>query len=233
MNASTTKWPARSHQKLEQLADNLWRVVAPVPGMLIKRQMVVAVDSSRRLLIHSCVALSAVEQARLEALGEPTWLVVPNGFHRLDAAAYKRRYPALIVIAPEGSRARVAEVVDVGQTYREFRSEGGLELEQGPWPNAKEGVLRVRSGDGVTLVFNDLLFNPPKRGIAGLVYRALRQGPHVPWIAKQLLVDDVQVLRTWLSTLAATPELRRVIPAHGEPIIEDAEAVLRSVAHQL
>lgn len=115
--------------------------------MLLQRQMVIAADGAGRLLIHSCVALGAAEQARLEALDEPTWLVVPNGFHRLDAAAYKRRYPRLIVIAPEGSRARVAEVVDVGHTYREFRSAGGLELEQAPWPNAKEGAVRVRSGE--------------------------------------------------------------------------------------
>jgi hypothetical protein len=233
MAASAIEWPVRSHQKLEQLADNLWRVVAPVPGMLIRRQMVIAADVSGRLLIHSCVALNAAEQARLEALGEPTWLVVPNGFHRLDAAAYKRRYPGLIVIAPEGSRGRVAEVVAVEQTYREFCSEEGLGLEQAPWPNAKEGIVRVRSGDGVTLVFNDLLFNPPKRGIAGLVYRAFRQGPQVPWVARRLLVDDVQALREWLCTLAATPDLRRAIPAHGEPILEDAGEVLRSVARRL
>jgi hypothetical protein len=51
--------------------------------------------------------------AALEALGAPTWLVVPNGYHRLDAPAYKRRYPQLQVVAPEGAAARVRQVVAV------------------------------------------------------------------------------------------------------------------------
>ena len=38
-------------------------------------------------------------------------ILVPNQGHRLDAPAYKKRYPALRVFAPSGGRESIAEVV--------------------------------------------------------------------------------------------------------------------------
>lgn len=221
------------HGPIEQVADNLWRVVAPVPRMLLERQMVVAADAAGRLLIHNGIALNQSEQRRLEALGEPTWLVVPNGYHRLDAAAYKRRYPQLVVIAPEGARRRVSAVVHVDQSYSGFGRAEAFALEHAAGTNEREGVVLVRSRDGVTLVFNDLLFNPPKHGFVGLIHRALKQGPHVPWLAKRMFVADSAQLRRWLLSLATTPGLCRLIPAHIEPVWSDAARTLISVANQL
>lgn len=222
----------RPHSSIEQLASNLWRVTAPVPRMFIDRQMVIARDHRARLLIHSCITLDAPEQALVERLGEPTWLVVPNGYHRLDAAAYKRLYPRLLVVAPIGSSSRVSEVVPVDMTYEEFGDVGSIALEHAPWDAAKEGVLHVHSDDGRTLVFNDLLFVPPQDGISGAVYRALRQGPQVSWLARQLFVPDRKALRTWLLRLTEIENLRRLIPAHGEPIAANAREILAAVARR-
>ena len=44
-------------------------------------------------------------------------LVVPNGFHRLDAKVMKDRYPALRVFCPAGGRKKVEQVVKVDGTY--------------------------------------------------------------------------------------------------------------------
>jgi len=54
------------------------------------------------------MALDANEMARLEAFGAPAFLIVPNDHHRLDAKAWKDRYPQVQVVAPEGARARIA-----------------------------------------------------------------------------------------------------------------------------
>ena len=223
-------WPQRRHGELRQLSDNLWIVEGPVPGLFYRRQMVVARDEQRRLLLHSVIAMDAQRMAALEALGTPTWMFVPNGYHRLDAPAYKARYPELRVVAPSGSIARVRRAVAVDSTYAEFESNAVLQAEEAPWASAAEGCVRVRSQDGVTLVFNDLLWTPPAQGWPARVNRWLGQGPQVPWVARRMYVPDAARLSAWLAGLARTPGLMRVIPGHGAPILQDASEILLRVA---
>lgn len=230
-------WPRRKHGPLQPLADNLWLVDAPVPGLVgYRRQMVIVRDEQRRLLLHSAIALDDAGMAGLEALGTPTWLVVPNGHHRLDAPAYKERYPSMCVVAPAGSVARVGRVVRVDMTYEEFPPSGCLQLVAAPWRDAAEGVVRARSVDGVSLVFNDLLWTPAAAGWNGRVQRLLRQEAQVPWLALQTLARGSlrrKQLQRWLLQLAETPGLVRAIPGHGAIIARDARAVLQRVAAAL
>jgi hypothetical protein len=233
---TTNAWPRREHGELERLADNLWIVDGPVPGLLAyRRQMVVVRDAHGRLLLHSAIALSQAGMAQLEALGTPSWLVVPNGHHRLDAPAYKRRYPQICVVAPRGSVPRVRRVVHVDLTYDEFPASTCLQLRAAPWPDAAEGVVQVLSADGVSLAFNDLLWTPPLHGTAGFVQKILHQRPQVPWLARQLYARGANrlALKRWLVELACAPELQRLIPGHGPPIVSDAYAVLQRVAATL
>lgn len=208
-------------------------VEGPVPNMLYTRQMVVARDEQRRLLVHSAIALEPAGMTALEALGTFTWLVVPNGYHRLDAAAYLRRYPQLRVVAPSGSVQRVQAVVPVHMTYDQVQAGPLLRLEPAPWPNAAEGVLHVQSRDGVSLVFNDLLWTPPERGWTAPIYRWLRQRPQVPWLSRRTFAPDTAALKAWLRRLAQTPDLVRIIPGHGAPITHDPQRVLSDVAEAL
>lgn len=226
-------WPQRRHGELRQLADNLWIVAGPVPGMLYTRQMVVARDEQRRLLLHSVIAMDAPRMAALETLGTPTWLFVPNGYHRLDAPAYKQRYPQLRVVAPTGSLARVRKAVEVDSSYAQFESTPVLHAEEAPWDAAAEGCVRVRSHDGVTLVLNDLLWTPPEHGWSARVHRWLGQKPQVPWLARRMHAPDAARLRAWLVGLATTPDLVRLIPGHGAPITQNASATLLDVARKL
>ncbi|HTU63347.1 MAG TPA: hypothetical protein VMF89_33025, partial [Polyangiales bacterium] len=131
-----TTWPHREHGALQQLAENLWLVEGPMPLTWIRRTMTVARDERGRLLLHSAIAMDAQRMAALEALGTPTWLVVPNGYHRLDAPAYKQRFPALHVVAPSGSAARVRQVVAVDADYKHDLGSSVLRLEQVPWQPA-------------------------------------------------------------------------------------------------
>jgi hypothetical protein len=215
---------------MQQLADNLWLVEGPMPLTWIRRTMIVARDQHGRLLLHSAIALDAPGVAALEALGTPTWLVVPNGYHRLDAPAYKQRYPGLQVIAPVGATARVRKVVDVDVIYDQFASNSALRLEQAPWEDAAEGVVHVRSADGATLVFNDLVWTPPDVGFAARIHRALRQKPQVPLIARHMHAPRGRALRDWLEQLAQTPDLVRIVPGHGAPITHNARQALQRIA---
>jgi len=223
-------WPQHRHGELLQLSQNVWRVAAPVPGTLMKRQMVVARDLAGRLLLHSAVALDGKRLPHLEALGTVTWLAVPNGHHRLDAAAYRARFPSLIVIAPSGAIPRIQEVVCVDLAYDEFPAHEMLRFHAPPWPSPKEGALEIRDGRRALLVFGDLILNPVGSGSAEWVYRWLGQGLQVPWLAKRMFVRDVAELRGWLLQLADTEGLDALIPGHGEPITVDAPAALRKIA---
>ena len=98
-----------------------------------------------------------------------------------------------------------------------------------------EGVVRVRSVDGVTLIFNDVLFNVPKLpGFSGFVLGLLGStgGPKITLIGRLFVVKDKAALRAHLERLAA-PQVRRLVPGHGDVVAEGAAEVLRAVAGRL
>jgi len=147
-------WEVLDHGEIEPLAENLWRVEGALPNMALRRCMVVARTTTGNLALHSAIAMDEVHMARLEALGTPTWLVVPNGWHRLDAPRYKARYPDLKVVCPKASAKMVAKKVPVDGTYDDFArldDEGTVCLEHFDAERHIEGALVVRSADGITL----------------------------------------------------------------------------------
>jgi hypothetical protein len=88
-------WKVHPHGPLEELEPNLLMVEGTVPGVPFGRRMLVAKLADGRVAIHSAVALGDEAMARIEALGEPAFLLVPSRYHRLDAAAFKARYPKM------------------------------------------------------------------------------------------------------------------------------------------
>src|SRR3954466_11730927 len=122
-------WNVLNHGPLEQLADNLWRVDGALPGMSLRRTMTVVRRADGSLLLHSPIALDDERQHKLEALGPVAVLVVPNAGHRLDAPAYKERYPAAVTFCPRGGRSKIAEVVAVNHTYEDYADDGCVRFE--------------------------------------------------------------------------------------------------------
>ncbi|HZH03491.1 MAG TPA: hypothetical protein VEY30_06880 [Myxococcaceae bacterium] len=62
-------WTVLKHDPIEKLAENLWRVKGALPGMSLKRNMVVARLSSGGLVIHNGIALDEASMRELEAWG--------------------------------------------------------------------------------------------------------------------------------------------------------------------
>lgn len=236
---ANTEWKVLPHGPIEKLADNLWRVEGSLPNMPLKRVMTVARRRDGRLVVHNAIALEEPAMREIEAWGTPAFLVVPNGWHRLDAPAFKARYPQITVLCPRGARKKVAEVVAVDGTYDDFpRDDDSVTLEHVPGVRDVEGVMTVRSSDGATtLVFNDLLFNMPHLpGVQGLVLRyvtASSGGPRIARIARIAMVRDKAAVRGALERLADTPGLARVIVSHHETIAADPARALRAVAATL
>lgn len=227
MPKAHTDWKVLSHGPLQTLAGNLWWLQGSVPGMSLKRTMTIVRLADARLLLHNAIALEEAAMKEVEALGTPAFMVVPNGAHRLDAPAFKRRYPSLRVVAPKGSRSRIEEVVPVDLTYEEFPADSTLRFEPLHGVGDTEGAMIVRSDDGISVVLNDAVFNMDrKRDPLGFFFTTVlgsAPGPRVSRLAKLVFIKDKKALRADLERLAAIPDLQRLIVAH-EKVASGASA---------
>ena len=227
-------WKVLPHGELEQLADNLFTVVGKLrmPFGYTPRRMTVVRLAGNRLAIYSAIALDERRMAKLEALGTPTFLIVPSAIHRLDARPWKTRYPLIEVIAPEGAGYKVSEVVEVDATSVDLR-DPRVRIEVVPGTERRELAMTVETPTGKTLVVNDLIFNlPPMKGIAGFGLRVLGFAPGHPSmpkvVKKRLVANDAQVrtqLREW-----AAQDFERILPAHGAEITNPRETLLELAA---
>jgi hypothetical protein len=235
--AASDTWNVLPHGPLEPLAPNVWRVEGELPGMPLKRVMTVARRDDASLLVHNAMALDEAAMSALDALGEVTAVIVPNGYHRIDAPAYAARYPEARFFAPAGSLARVQLVVPRAASSEGLVADASTRYELLDGCGGQEGVLTVRSGDEVTLVLNDVVFNMPHvPGVKGFVLRhvtASTGGPRVSRVGKLFLVKDRRALAAHLERLASTPGLRRVIVSHHEVLDADPAGSLRAVAASL
>ena len=67
-SGANAEWIVRPHGELEQLADNLWWTWGSLPGMSLKRSMVLAKRSDGDLVVHNAIALDQPAMRRLEAI---------------------------------------------------------------------------------------------------------------------------------------------------------------------
>jgi len=238
MPKAWTEWKVLPHEKIVAFSDNLLWVRGTLPGMSLKRVMVVVRLGDGQLLIHNGIALDEPSMTEIERFGTPAYLAVPNGGHRLDAPAYKTRYPALRVFAPRGSRARVEEVMPVDGCYEDFPASDVANFERLNGVNDSEGALIVRSADGVSVVLNDCLFNmDTKRDPLGWFFTTVlgsAPGPRVSRLAKLVFIKDKRALRADFERLAELPGLTRLIVAHEKVASgPDARAALLKAASYL
>lgn len=230
-------WNVLPHGSLTKLAENLYTVTGRLRMPLgeTTRRMTVVVLSGGRLAIYSAIALSEPEMQKLEALGKPSYLIVPSAIHRLDVAAWRERYPEAVVLAPKGSRGKVGEVVSVDASSGDL-DDPCARLLPVPGTDEAEFAMLVETDSGKTLVVNDLIFNLPEiPGLAGLGLRLLGFGPgrpSMPKLIQKKLVKDREALRRQLEEWSQLGGLERVLVSHGAPI-EHPQSTLRDLASAL
>jgi hypothetical protein len=230
------QWKVLPHGPIETLSERLRVVEGALPGMPLKRTMSVIKLDDGSLVIHSAIALDPSTQKELEAWGMPKILIVPNPWHRLDAPAYKTRYPDLKIYCPEGAAKRVGKAVPIDGHYDALPPLAPLTVRYLDGVRNKEGYLELVDDAGTTLVFNDAVFNQAHLpGGFGFVYKLIGSsgGPRVTPLLKLAMVRDRGALRAQLERLAETPSLRRVIVAHGARVESESGAFLRQVAATL
>jgi hypothetical protein len=234
-----SEWTVLPHGELTRLDDKLLSVTGTLrmpPMGDVERRMTVVRLRDENLVIYSAIALREPEMRTIEAFGTPAYLIVPSDIHRMDAKIWKERYPGLKVIAPEGARAKVSEVVDVDDTLVDF-GDPTVRFETVPGTAGREAALVVETKSGTTLVVNDLIFDLPNRpGVSGWLFEKIGMTgdhPHLPAPVRMRQVKDRDALRAHLERWARLPGLNRVIISHGNIIASDAPEVLDRVAKDL
>jgi hypothetical protein len=221
------------HDALERLEDDLWIVSGALPRGPMRRRMMIARLADGRLVFLNAIPLRDEAMREVESFGAPAFLVVPNGLHRLDIAAFKARYPAMRVLAGAGSAKRVGRVVHVDGGFDEVPRDRRVRVERIEGTKVDEPFALV----GSTLCIpGDALMNLPHQpGVFGAFFRLLGStgGPKVTNLARLLVVGDRAKLRAHLLRLADTPGLQRIVPCHGRVVRERAPEVLREVASTL
>lgn len=237
MAKANDTWKVLPHRPIEKLDARIWRVEGDLAGMPLKRVMTVARRADGGLVVHNAVALDDASMKEIEGWGDVRFIVVPNGYHRLDARVFKERYPKAQVLCPRGARAKVEEVVAVDGAYEDFPSDEHVSFVTLEGTKVSEGVMIVRDASGTSLVFNDALFNMPHlSGFTGFVFRYLTQssgGPRVSRVARWFVVKDMKAFAAHLARLADTPGLARIVVSHHETIVNEPATVLRDVARSL
>jgi hypothetical protein len=227
-------WIVAPHEPVRTLEENLMDVRGEVPGGVpIGRRMTVARRRDGKLVIFNAVPLEEPAMKALEAFGEPAFLIVPNGYHRIDAHPFSARYPELRVLGPSGAHARILERVERVEPLSVLDGDPDVSAQEVPGTGGREAMMRVQSGGRVSLVFADTFFNLPHLpGLKGLLVRLVGSsgGPRVTPIFKRLAVKDPESFRQGLLALADTPGLARLIVSHGEMVQENAAATLRALA---
>ncbi len=208
----------------------------PMPLGNFPRRMTVVGLSRNRSAVFSAIALDEAAMGEVEAVGKPTFLIVPNGHHRLDAPAWKKRYPKLKVLCPPGAKDKVCEAVPVDSTD-DILGDKDVDFITVAGTGGAEAALLVRRKSGTTLIVNDVIANVRHpRGLGARVMARLFgfgvKHPQVPRVVKRAMVSDKNVLARQLRRWSKIAGLVRIIPSHGD-IIDSPAPVLERLADDL
>ena len=238
MSRPLQQWKVLPHGELSEVDVNILTVTGDIrmPMMSLPRRMTVVRLNGSRLIVFSAIALNEDEMTKLEAYGRPAFLIVPSDKHRLDAKPWKNRYPAMQVVAPEGARAKIEDVVPVDTVAPQF-DDPNVQFVAVPGTRGHEGALVVRTPTGTTLVLNDLVGNirsePGSRTLLLQQAGCAGKEPQIPRVVKMVMSKEANALRAQLTQWAEIESLKRILVSHGSPIEANPRQTLRDLAASL
>ncbi|NCG19143.1 MAG: hypothetical protein GWP91_09035 [Rhodobacterales bacterium] len=227
------------HGPLTEVIPGIWQVTGSLrpAGDGLPRNMVVWKLPDGGVCIHNGVVLDDKTQAELEALGTPTVLIVPNGFHRSDAAVYKARYPNLTVVAPRAAIKAVAKVVPVDQACEEALPAYSIDVLTPDGLKPSELVYKVKTATGHVLLVTDMLFNLDHMpGVIDWILRHITTSTGhfgVTRLGRWLMLKNGVELAAWIHKRADEPGLQGVGVGHGAVVVDDVAQQLHSAADRI
>lgn len=220
------------HGDLFEVAPNLWQLKGSLPFPL-PRYMTVLRLPNGELVIYSAIALDEAGMQKLEALGQPTTMIVPQSLHLMDASFYKARYPQMKVIASDAAKARLGGGCPVDESPEVGLKRLGLRGEQIPGVSTGEIMLDLDLPGGErALVFTDLLAHGNPKGFL-LKLLGAPGGRGVPRIVKFRQVGDKPATKAFLERWAKEPKITVALLAHAPPFKGNVGELLATAAAQL
>lgn len=232
------KWTVQPHGALEEIDDGLLTVAGEIHMPLgnFPRRMTVVRLSDARTAVWSAIALDDPSMQRIEAMGKPSILIVPNAGHRLDSRIWRQRYPDIQVLAPPGGREKIEEAVPVDATTDILNDPDAKFVVVAGTADA-ESALMVKRASGTTLIVNDIVghVEHPHGLGANVMARLFHYGVHEPEVPSTVkrYIKDAPALARQLNRWADIPDLKRIIVSHGDPITDDPAGQLRRLAETL
>lgn len=238
MTKFNEEWTVGPHGDVENIADG----VLSVPGEIVMplgrfpRRMTVVRLEDGTTAIWSAIALAEPDMAKIEALGEPAFLIVPNPGHRTDIRIYKDRYPDLTVITPPGAKDLVEEAVPVDAT-NDVLGDSEVQFVVVAGSDDMESALVLRRGGRAILITNDIIghvTHPHGLG-ANVMARLFDYGVHEPSVPRTVrrFIKDPKALAGQMRSWADLPGLDLIIVSHVDPIRDDPAGCLRRLADDL
>jgi hypothetical protein len=231
------EWTVLPHGPVRELEHGLLTVVGQIPmplGNFPRRMTVVALPNDRTA-IFSPIPLVEDEMHRMEELGAPAFLIVPNAAHRLDIRAYRARFPSARVITAPNAVDRVREAVPIDGVNADLGED--IELVTVAGVGESELAMLVRHEGGISLVTNDIIGNVgnPMGPGAWIMARLMGFGPRpqIPRVARRMFIKDPAALAAQLQQWASMPGLRRIVPSHGDVIDQQPASALLHLAKSL
>ncbi|HZN55562.1 MAG TPA: hypothetical protein VFB67_09595 [Candidatus Polarisedimenticolaceae bacterium] len=214
------------HGPIGFLDDGLFLVEGRWKRSVFERKMTVFRLASGEVAVHSAIAMDEPGMAALEAIGRPSWVLVPNILHASDAGWYAARYPSARILVPAAVRAKLFDRIP--------RIDGSLDED---WPDSLQGELSIVPLHGTTigevafvhapsrtLVLTDAVFHYAGRDLpflSRLLMRANsaygRFGPSRIFLS--FVVNDRKALLASIDALL-THDFDRVIMSHGRMLPE-------------
>lgn len=220
------------HGDFEQLSENLWTLEGALPHGPLPRTMTVYRMKDGGLWIHSAIAVEPEYLRKLESFGKPSYLVVPNTMHRLDAGFYKEAYPDLKVVCPAGAREKVEKEVD--DTCENAFAKTDVRADVLPGVKSIELAYELPLPDGKrAMVFNDVIANVPSlKGLGGLLLKAMgRIGFfRTPPITKLILLESREDFKSWLLQQSQRRDISVITVSHGQSVRNQIPQLFRRAA---
>jgi hypothetical protein len=232
------EWTVRPHGELQEIDDGLLTVAGEIHMPLgnFPRRMTVIRLTGGRTAIWSAIALDEPSMQRIEAMGRPAIMIVPNPGHRLDSRIWKQRYPDIQVLAPPGGKEAIEEAVPVDATHDIF-GDPDVSFIVVAGTEDMESALMLKRASGTTLITNDIIGHVTHpHGIgANIMARAFKYGVHEPQVPSTIkrYIKDPAALARQMRRWAEIPDLVRIIVSHGDPITDDPAGSLNRLADKL
>jgi len=223
-------WTVGKHSELKQIDDNLWGV-EDIFAMGIHRRMCIIKRSDGSLLFFHAVPVDDATLAQIRALGTPKYLVVGHDQHAVDTKAFQEKL-GLKAYGPKKQTEALSKRFTFSGGLEDIPADSTIQVIETPGSKKDETSIIVKSGGGtrVSILTSDVLQNNPPTIPFMLRLLGFAGGPKVVPIYRMLFTSDKALLKKTLNDWANMPNLKRLVPFHGNIVENPAEAIRKAAA---